>query len=83
MVEVAANDLNQEISDMLGGKLSNHDEDEVEDELGAMEMEVSGRKLPDAPIQEPPQQRYETPERERRRLPGTITAESAEEPMLA
>ncbi|KAI9701460.1 MAG: Vacuolar protein sorting-associated protein 20 [Candelina mexicana] len=39
----------QEISDMLGGRISNHDEDEVEDELEAMAQEVAGVKLPDAP----------------------------------
>ena len=34
---------------MLGGKMSNQDEDEVEDELEAMEREVDGVKLPSAP----------------------------------
>ncbi|ETI21884.1 hypothetical protein G647_05953 [Cladophialophora carrionii CBS 160.54] len=37
----------QEISDALAGQMSNEDEDEVEDELEAMEREVVG--LPDAP----------------------------------
>ncbi|KAI9835586.1 MAG: hypothetical protein M1819_002037 [Sarea resinae] len=39
----------REISEMLGGRISNQDEDEVEDELEALEQEVSGVKLPDAP----------------------------------
>ncbi|MCJ1329896.1 Vacuolar protein sorting-associated protein 20 [Thelotrema lepadinum] len=45
----------REISDMLGGQLSNQDEDEVEDELAAVAREVMGlqaaeeAKLPDAP----------------------------------
>jgi len=40
----------QEISDALAGQISNEDEDEVEDELEAMEREVAGvEALPDAP----------------------------------
>ncbi|KIX04771.1 uncharacterized protein Z518_05641 [Rhinocladiella mackenziei CBS 650.93] len=40
----------QEISEALTGQMSNEDEDEVEDELEAMEREVSGvSALPDAP----------------------------------
>jgi charged multivesicular body protein 6 len=41
----------QEISDMLGGKISNQDEEEVEDELAALEAEFVGetRKLPTVP----------------------------------
>jgi charged multivesicular body protein 6 len=32
---------------MLGGKISNQDEDEVEDELEALEREVAGVKVED------------------------------------
>uniref|UniRef100_A0A8H7NL78 Charged multivesicular body protein 6 n=1 Tax=Bionectria ochroleuca TaxID=29856 RepID=A0A8H7NL78_BIOOC len=42
----------QEISDMLGGRISAHDEDEVEEELEALEREVTGKisqKLPTGP----------------------------------
>ena len=39
----------QEISEALAGQMSNADEDEVEDELEAMEREVEGVKMPDAP----------------------------------
>jgi charged multivesicular body protein 6 len=39
----------QEISEMLAGQLSNDDEDEVEDELDALEREVKGVKMPAAP----------------------------------
>jgi charged multivesicular body protein 6 len=39
----------QEISEALAGQMSNSDEDEVEDELEAMEREIEGVKLPDAP----------------------------------
>ncbi|CAF9918913.1 MAG: Vacuolar protein sorting-associated protein 20 [Alectoria fallacina] len=38
----------KEISEMLGGQMSNQDEDEVEDELEAMESEITGVKEPDA-----------------------------------
>lgn len=39
----------QEISEALAGQMSNAEEDEVEDELEALEKEVEGVKLPDAP----------------------------------
>ena len=38
----------KEISEMLGGQMSNQDEDEVEDELKAMEGEINGVKDSDA-----------------------------------
>lgn len=38
----------QEISEALAGQMSNAEEDEVEDELEALEREVEGVKLPDA-----------------------------------
>lgn len=34
---------------MLGGMMSNQDEDEVEDELAALEAEITGVPLPEAP----------------------------------
>ncbi|RYO82207.1 hypothetical protein DL766_006842 [Monosporascus sp. MC13-8B] len=54
----------QEISDMLGGRMTNQDEDEVEDELAALENEVNAPapKLPAAPdtaLPEVPAQRGE------------------------
>ena len=65
-------DVDQEINDMLGGKMSNEDEDEVEDELEAMEREANGvPSLPEAPsvvAGELPDAPQETPaERSRRR----------------
>ena len=39
---------------MLGGRMSNQDEDEVEDELDALEAEVVGVPLPDVPTAELP-----------------------------
>lgn len=43
----------EEISEALAGRLSNQEEDEVEDELEALEREVEGVQLPNAPDQEP------------------------------
>ena len=37
----------REVSEMLGGSMSNQDEDEVEDELEAMAMEVTGIREPE------------------------------------
>lgn len=46
----------QEISEMLGGQITNQDEEEVEDELAALEAEVNGpTKLPDVPINKLPE----------------------------
>lgn len=41
---------------MLGERMTNHDEDEVEDELEALEAEIRGVpiSLPDAPVTELP-----------------------------
>lgn len=68
---------------MLAGKMSNHDEDEVEDELEALEAEMSGTKLPDAPSQElPTVAKEEETAKERARRRARERAEQAE-PMLA
>jgi charged multivesicular body protein 6 len=39
---------------MLGGRISNQDEDEVEDELEALQAEVTGVPLPGVPTTELP-----------------------------
>lgn len=39
----------KEISEMLGGQISNADEDEVEDELDALQKEIEGVKEPGVP----------------------------------
>lgn len=39
---------------MLGGRISNQDEDEVEDELQAMEAEIAAVPLPKVPVTELP-----------------------------
>jgi charged multivesicular body protein 6 len=56
----------QEVSEMLGGQISNQDEDEVEDELDALEAEVTGMPLPDVPTTElPAKERAKARQRER------------------
>lgn len=55
---------------MLGGRISNQDEEEVEDELAALEAEISGTKenteqeLPNVPNSQLPQRTEIEPERE-------------------
>lgn len=44
---------------MLAGQMSNQDEDEVEDELEALEREVQGVHLPDAPTATLPEETEE------------------------
>ncbi|KAI9798707.1 MAG: hypothetical protein M1825_005034 [Sarcosagium campestre] len=44
----------REVSEMLGGQMSNQDEDEVEDELDALEAEVTGARLVDTPVDQLP-----------------------------
>jgi charged multivesicular body protein 6 len=51
---------------MLGGRISNQDEDEVEDELAALEAEVSGVEMPDVPTKAlPAKERAEARQKER------------------
>jgi charged multivesicular body protein 6 len=51
---------------MLGGRISNQDEDEVEDELEALEAELTGVPLPDVPATElPSKERAKARQRER------------------
>jgi len=55
----------QEIDEMLGGQISNQDEDEVEEELEALEAQVTG-VLPDVPTKElPPKIRAENRQKQR------------------
>jgi len=66
--------------------MSNQDEDEVEDELEALEAEINGVKLPDAPVQQPEltaeQKTALAKERAKRRAKERAT-EQVPEPMLA
>ncbi len=73
---------------MLGNKMSNQDEDEVEDELENLEREVAGiPALPEAPnaVQEGmPDAPQESPaERQRRRRKERAAKEQASEPIAA
>ncbi|OTA57258.1 charged multivesicular body protein 6 [Hypoxylon sp. EC38] len=58
----------REISEMLGGRITNQDEDEVEEELAALELEVNGpAPLPNVPNTKIPkaqvvEQQAETPQ---------------------
>jgi charged multivesicular body protein 6 len=52
---------------MLGGRISNHDEDEVEDELEALEREVNGVQLPDVPLPNVPTTELSSKERAKAR----------------
>ncbi|KAH6896959.1 Snf7 family, partial [Thelonectria olida] len=68
----------QEVSDMLGGRISNQDEEDVEDELAALEAEVSGQQLPsvpivDLPVREPGQEEDE-PQVVRTKQPAMMAA---------
>lgn len=78
----------RQISEMLGGQMSNQDEDEVEDELEALVKEVRGPvAVKDGPAVEYPA----APEREPSRSPSQLKARAkaraksaqASEPMLA
>jgi charged multivesicular body protein 6 len=65
---------------MLGGKMSNQDEEEVEDELAAMEREVVGvPSLPDAPSGV----KDDLPAVPSEALPARKVREKAREPLAA
>jgi len=69
---------------MLAGRMSNQDEDEVEDELEALEREVSGVELPDAPTEALPENERKEKAKERRaRRAKEQEATQTAEPMLA
>lgn len=66
-----ARQYQKEVSDMLSERMTNADEDEVEDELERLEREVNGvgvdaGRLPDAPTKELEQRQVEKERRERR-----------------
>lgn len=84
----------KEISEMLGGRMSNQDEDEVEDELEALEGEINGLRQPDAvDMPAAPKtelEKKEDDERKAERQKGRARARAGErsstqaaEPMLA
>ncbi|CAI6227541.1 unnamed protein product [Periconia digitata] len=78
----------QEISDMLASKMTNQDEDEVEDELEALEREVRGEPLiwPAPPIEQPeptPEKQAQLAKERARRRAEEREAERASQPMVA
>lgn len=62
----------REISDMLGGQISNADEDEVEDELAALEAEVTAT----AAVAAPETPRINLPEAPSGQLPTKVEEDS-------
>ncbi|CAI9628031.1 unnamed protein product [Alternaria burnsii] len=78
----------EEISELLANKMSNQDEDEVEDELDALEAEVNGTvpALPDAPVAQPqftPEEKAQMAKDRAARRAKERAAEQASQPMLA
>lgn len=77
----------QEVSDMLAERMTNQDEDEVEDELEKLEREVNGAvsvgELPDAPQKELEQRESEKERRERRAREREAEQQQRAEPLLA
>ncbi|KAL2107083.1 hypothetical protein VUR80DRAFT_5704 [Thermomyces stellatus] len=65
----------KEVSEMLGGRMSAQDENDVEEELAALEAETRSTKLPDVPGTELPE--HERP------APAEEEAQPARAPMLA
>jgi charged multivesicular body protein 6 len=82
-----ARQYQKEVSDMLSERMTNADEDEVEDELERLEREVNGvvdvGKLPDAPTKELEQRQVEKDRRERRAREREAESGQRAEPMLA
>ncbi|KAG8670207.1 Vacuolar protein sorting-associated protein 20 [Fusarium poae] len=68
----------QEVSDLLGGRMTNQDEQEVEDELEALEAELAGpapaERLPDVPISDLPERQKVEAQTERAKQPAMLTA---------
>ncbi len=58
----------QEVSEMLGGSLTNADEDEVEDELEALDAKMKGTPLPSVPTTELPAKERANAREEKRKL---------------
>jgi charged multivesicular body protein 6 len=77
--------LSQEVSQMLAGHLSNQDEDEVEDELEALQSQVAPPvKMPEAPTGElPPGQVYEEEPTAAERAKARAKARTAAAPLAA
>jgi charged multivesicular body protein 6 len=78
--------VQQEISQLLADKMTNQDEDEVEDELEALEAEVNGVTLPAAPVGQPQftaEEKAQMAKDRAARRARERAAEQASQPMLA
>lgn len=76
----------QEISELLANKMSNQEEEEVEDELEALEAEVNRATLPNAPVTQPqftPEEKAQIAKDRAARQAREQAAEQASQPMLA
>ncbi|KAL1856036.1 Vacuolar protein sorting-associated protein 20 [Paecilomyces lecythidis] len=73
----------EEISQMLAGQMSNQDEDEVEDELEALQREVEGVSLPDAPTSALPGQSEKEKEEKAKARARARAKERAPMPLAA
>ncbi|CBX91505.1 similar to charged multivesicular body protein 6 [Plenodomus lingam JN3] len=76
----------EEISELLANKMSNQEEDEVEDELEALEAEVNGVQLPNAPVAQPQftaEEKAQMAKDRAARRARERAAEQASQPMLA
>ena len=79
----------REVGELLGGKLSNDDEDEVEDELETMNREVNGvqpvkdQTLPNVPEAEPSDTVQDKAQRAKERARAREQEQQAAEPIAA
>lgn len=74
----------QEVSEMLGGKISNQDEDEVDDELAALQAEIERPELLPEPLPEVPDTKLPTSEERPVKQPAKIKQQEPErQAMLA
>ncbi|CAO2655070.1 Nn.00g118030.m01.CDS01 [Neocucurbitaria sp. VM-36] len=76
----------EEISELLAGKMTNQDEDEVEDELEVLEAEVNGFTLPEPPVAQPQfteEEKAQMAKDRAARRARERAAEQASQPMLA
>lgn len=70
-----------EVSEMLGGRISNQDEDEVEDELAAMEAGIRGPAAPPERLPEVPSDKL--PQRQQQQVPDEEPVRETRRPMPA
>ncbi|KAF2853033.1 charged multivesicular body protein-like protein 6 [Plenodomus tracheiphilus IPT5] len=76
----------EEISELLANKMSNQEEDELEDELEALEAQVNGVTLPDAPAAQPQftaEEKAQMAKDRAARRARERAAEQAPQPMMA